>query len=443
MQLFGIWPVADFRNRPAELGITRVLIGVAILVAAFGLVVAWRRRTWGMPLYLATSLVGVIVVAGLEIVGLSSPWLNAKAMAQGAPAVVAAAVVGAACLIEAGRRVEGLVAVVLVAGGLLWSNALAYSGVWLAPRSQMAELEEIGERYAGQGPALMTDPHEYGVRHFLRRLDPEGPSARRRRVVSLRTGGTLEKGGYADLDSFALDSVLVYRTLVLRRSPVGSRPPSSYRLASRGRWFEVWQRDDAASRIVDHVSFGSETNPVASPPCSEILAAAERASAAGGRLAAVVRPATRVSELGPSRHPSSWVPGYRPGSLAPGAAGSALLDVEVPARARYGVWLQGATRDRARVLVDGQEVGSVRGTLNYEPLYLPFGSVELGAGKHEVEVRHEETDLRPGAGGVPFPLGPLVLAATEAADVAVTVVEPADARSLCGRSLDWLEIVAP
>ena len=131
--------VADFRNRPAELGITRVLIGVVILVAAFGLVVAWRRRTWGMPLYLATSLVGVLVVAGLEIVGLSSPWLNAKAMAQGAPAIVAAAVVGAACLIEAGRRVEGLVAVVLVAGGVLWSNTLAYSGAWLAPRSQMAE----------------------------------------------------------------------------------------------------------------------------------------------------------------------------------------------------------------------------------------------------------------------------------------------------------------
>ena len=264
LQVFGIWPVADFRGRPAELGITRVLIAIAVLVAAFGLVVAWRRRKWGMPLYLATSVVGVVLVAALEIVGLSSPWLNAKAMAQAAPAIVAAAIVGAACLIEAGRRVEGLVAVVLVAGGVLWSNSLAYSGAWLAPHSQMAELSEIGERYAGQGPALMTDPHEYGVRHFLRRLDPEGPSARRRRLVTLRTGGTLDTGGYADLDAFALDSVLAYRTLVLRRSPVGSRPPSSYRLASRGRWFEVWQRDDAASRIVEHVPFGSERNPAAS-----------------------------------------------------------------------------------------------------------------------------------------------------------------------------------
>jgi hypothetical protein len=443
LQLLGIWPVADFRNRPADLGITRVLIGVVILVAAFGLFVAWRRRTWEMPLYLATSLVGVLVVFGLEIVGLSSPWLNAKAMAQGAPAIVAAAVVGAACLVEAGRRVEGLVAVVLIAGGVLWSNTLAYGGAWLAPRSQLAELERIGERYAGQGPALMTDPHEYGVRHFLRRLDPEGASARRRRLVSLRTGGTLDTGGYADLDAFALDSVLVYRTLVLRRSPVGSRPPSSYRLASRGHWFEVWQRDDAASRIVDHVPFGSETNPAASPSCSEILAVAERARAAGGRLATVIRPAAVVSDLRASRHPSSWAPGYRPGSLVPVAAGSALIDIKLPAPARYGVWLQGSIRDRARVLVDGHEVGSARGTLNYDPLYIPFGDVELGAGRHEVEVRREETDVRPGAGGAPFPLGPLVLTATDAADAAVTVVEPADARSLCGRSLDWLEIIDP
>jgi hypothetical protein len=443
LQVFGIWPVADFRGRPADLGVTRVLIGVVIVVAAFGLVVAWRRRTWGMPLYLATSLVGVLVVFGLEIVGLSSPWLNAKAMAQAAPAIVAGAVVGAACLIQAGRRVEGVVAVVLIAGGVLWSNTLAYSGAWLAPRSQMAELEEIGERYAGQGPALMTDPHEYGVRHFLRRLDPEGPAARRRRLVSLRTGGTLDTGGYADLDAFALDSVLVYRTLVLRRSPAESRPPSSYHPASRGRWFEVWQRDDAAFRIVDHVPLGSETNPAASPPCSEILAVAGRARAAGGRLATVIRPATVVSDLRQSRHPSSWAPGYRQGSLVPLAAGSALIEVQVPAPGRYGVWLQGSIRDRARVLVDGREIGSARGTLNVDPLYIPFGDVELGAGTHEVEVRHEETDLRPGGNGAPFPLGPLALTATEAADAAVTVVEPADARSLCGRSLDWLEIVGP
>ena len=236
--------------------------------------------------------------------------------------------------------------------------------------------------------------------------------------------------------------MLVYRTLVLRRSPVGSRPPSSYRLASRGRWFEVWQRDDAASRIVDHVPFGSETNPAASPPCSEILAAAERARAAGGRLATVIRPATVVSDLG---RPATRLVGARlPAGLARARrCGVSALDVQVPAPARYGIWLQGSIRDRARVLVDGREVGSARGTLNYEPLYLPFGDVELGAGRHEVEVRHEETDLRPGARWRPFPLGPLVLAATEAADVAVTVVEPADARSLCGRSLDWLEIIEP
>ena len=37
-------------------------------------------------------------------------------------------------------------------------------------------------------------------------------------------------------------ALLIYRTLVLRRSPAQSRPPSPYRLIWRGDYYEVWQR---------------------------------------------------------------------------------------------------------------------------------------------------------------------------------------------------------
>jgi len=115
----------------------------------------------------------------------------------------------------------------VVAGAVLWSNVLQYHDVWLGPRDQLAELSEIGERFAGQGPALQTEYQPYGVRHFLRKLDAEGASELRVRPVALRDGRLLEKGGYANLDEFADDAVRVYRTLVLRRSPTESRRSSS------------------------------------------------------------------------------------------------------------------------------------------------------------------------------------------------------------------------
>ena len=50
----------------------------------------------------------------------------------------------------------------------------------------------------------MTEYQPYGVRHFLRRLDPEGARSGAARPVSLRTGGMLDKAQYADLDAFDL-----------------------------------------------------------------------------------------------------------------------------------------------------------------------------------------------------------------------------------------------
>src|SRR5439155_4083138 len=111
------------------------------------------------------------------------------------------------------RVVEAGVAALAIAVGVLWSNVLQYHDVSLAPRAQLHELEVIGNRFAGAGPALMTDYQAYGVRHFLRRDDAEGASELRVRYDYLTNGQTLDKGESADIDRFRLDGVLVYRTL--------------------------------------------------------------------------------------------------------------------------------------------------------------------------------------------------------------------------------------
>jgi len=189
-----------------------------------------------MLAYAASGVLGAVAYSAL-----GSPWLEAKAFAVASPGVLLLALVGGMKLLEH-RRPVAVLALAAIAGGAFASNALAYRDARLAPRAQLVELEQIGRWFSGEGPALMTEYQPYGVRHFLRHLDAEGASELRRRPVPLRDGRVLGKGEVADIDAFAPEAVLVYRTLVLRRSAGASRPPAAYRLAWRGRFYDVWQR---------------------------------------------------------------------------------------------------------------------------------------------------------------------------------------------------------
>ena len=227
---------------------------------------------------------------------------------------------------------------------MLWSNALQYHDAWLAPRAQLEELETIGERFAGDGPALMTEYQPYGARHFLRRLDAEAASELRARLVQLRNGGSLDKGATANLDEFADEAIRVYRTLVLRRSPVESRPPSDYELVWKGDWHEVWQRPDSPTTpVLEHLPLGEAGQAGAVPSCGEVLRLAERAGPSG-RLAAVERPAAVVADLSSVQRPT--------------AGGTREISVSVPIGGGYGVWLGGSWADRLELRIDGQPIGS-------------------------------------------------------------------------------------
>jgi hypothetical protein len=351
LQLAGIWPTGDFRIRPEEMTATYVLLAVVVAAGLLGVVVAVSRRAWEIALYAASAL-----VASAAFAGFGSPWLEAKAFGIASPVVVFAAVLGCATLVGRGRRVEGVVALAAVAFGVLWSNALAYREVNLAPREQLAELEMIGERFAGVGPALMTEYQPYGVRHFLRRLAAEGASELRRRPVYLRNGSMLPKGEFADLSAFRDEDLLEYRTLVLRRSPVGTRPALPYTLAWTGKFYEVWRRLDVYSTV--------GTPPA---PC---------------------RPSARTYPLRTNR-------------------------VSVDRGGSYELWVGGSFRGELVALVDGRAVGRARHQLSYRGQYVPLGEVGLAAGEHTLQLRLSAPRLQPGAGGDPWPIGPIVLSRTD------------------------------
>jgi hypothetical protein len=415
LQAFGIWPVGDFRVRPDDIAPTYILIAVVITAGLCGLWWAWRTSAWELPTYL-----GIVVLGSGAVVAVSSPWVGGKAIAMAAPAFLAAALAGCAALFGLGRRVEAAVAAIAITGGVLWSNALAYHEVSLAPRGQLHELETIGDSIAGQGPALLTSYEPYGARHFLRDADPESASELRRRFDYLLDGRMLDKGQSADIDRFRLDGILAYRTLVLRRGPAASRPPSVYRLARSGRYYEVWQRPESGGpTILEHLSLGEGSQAAAVPPCADVLRLARKAEQAGGSLVTATRPHA--------------IP-----VVTPSLSGTASTQITIPEPGRYTAWLAGDWFGRSSVTVDGHEVGAKREELNWPGLDTDLGSAQLGAGPHTVALTYDTGGWRPGSGGPPFSFGPLTLSRNDSREP-VQSVAPSDARALCARRLDWIE----
>lgn len=430
-QAFGIWPTGDFRYHPSDSLATAVLIGVAIFGLVLGLRQIWIRRALGPGAFFAGLAVGA-----LALVAIGSPWVGGKALATCAPAVLFVACLGAAFLWERGLKVEGGVILGLIALGVLWSNALGYREEFPAPYHQLAELERIGDRIAGQGPTLITADEPYAARHFLRKADVEGASELRRRQIPLNSGKTLESGETADIDQFSLPAVLEFPTLVLRRSPLASRPPLPYQLKGAGQYYEVWQKDDTAPPL-DHLSLGEEGEPSAVPSCAEI----ERLANSGApHLAASVRPDPTVIPMGSLALPSDWELGGGGAYATPHSSGTAEGTFEVTKASSYGVWIGGSLRGDVKVEIDGEEVGGSGIEFDHANEYRQLGTAKLRPGRHTIALNYTEASaLAPAGGGEPFPIGPLAVSPGTAADAKVEIISAADAHSLCGRSLDWVE----
>ena len=185
-------------------------------------------------------------------------------------------------------------------------------------------------------------------------------------------------------------------------------------------------------------------NPVATPPCRQIEHLAVTAARARADLVAYQRPQPIVARGDQTRWPAPWLHDTASRTLWPNTPGTAVAQISVYGNQDYELWLGGSFARGFEVAVDGHYVGRVKDQLLSIGGYASVAEVYLTPGIHTFTLTYPHSDLTPGSGdNQQTSLAAISLQPLSRPPARLLTVAPAQARSLCGRSLDWIEVVAP
>jgi hypothetical protein len=355
-----------------------------------------------------------------------------------APAVLLTALLAARALWASRARAIGVVAVAIVALGVLASDALLYHQTRLAPSARYRELASIGERFAGQGPVLRPDFDDYAL-WFLRRMRPQGAGDFHPPTPLVPAPGVSSGYGISlRLDQLAPAYVERFPLVLVQRSPFESRPPANYRLAWSGRYYALWRR--GPGMVLAHLPVGSLWHPTGRPSCGEVRGLARLAARAGARIAVSEPAATLIAGVEHAPHPRGWFVGADgPGLLRTRGPGSVTVTVRVPYPGQWSVWLAGSFSRAVAVRVDGRLVGRVADELDYPGFARELGRIGLRAGRARIEIARGGVTLAPGDGS-PAYIGPVALVPARASQSgSTTLLAPARYRAACVSGIDWVE----
>jgi hypothetical protein len=448
-QALGVWFEGDYRYvtilHQDRQDIALVFVG---LVALLGLAWAIRRRAWG-PLL----LVAMLAVTSAYLLRRGNPYADAKVLMILSPALVLAAVLGAVSLWAGRWRALSAVLIAGVTGLVLYSNALAYRDSASAPHDRYDELLTINDRLDGKGPVIFNEYDEF-AKYFLRdgpvysqpewphgyRGAPYKPDALRdkQRRPSQKTP--------LDTDDLTLRYLESVPYVVVRRSPLASRPPANFRRVFAGEFYDLWQRG-TAPRVLAHEPQGRSI--LRAPPSIDRATArawGRHAQRLGGRIAVVGRGV--APQVRPAAVTTSWqhysYPLY-PGAVVPAIPGSAAGPFRAPRTGRYRAWVEGSFTRELTLKVDGRVVGVTPRGLNNPGAYAQLGLVSLRRGTHSLELSQGNGNRAyPGNRGYSSSLrqvGPIILNPVGNEDVAVTQIPARQWRRLLGLRSDWLAVV--
>lgn len=436
IQVIGVWLHESYKSLPTggARSLTYVLVGVVLLAALLGAVRLIRVRAFALIAWLALMLLVWAAVSG----GVTA-WAGAKTMMLTSPVVVLLAWGGVAALKEVRARAFGTVAAVLVAaaltGGVLASDLLQYRASDLAPTARYEELRSLDGRFAGKGPALLTDFDEYAL-YALRDLDIGGPDFTYG-PPSLPDAAE-GRGRPVQLDRVAPAALSFYPLIVTRRDPSLSRPPAAYDLRWQGRYYQVWARRPGAPVARAHVALRG--SPAAQ--CRALAALAARPAARGREIAVASLPQLVHVEIRRGSAPVAW--GREGEGRVMSTPGTLTARFTLPRAGRWDVWVKGAIMPAVRLGVDGRELGWIAGQLDGNSLVpdtVPPFTASLSAGAHRISVRRYGAGLGPGETGSAV-LDAIFLTPAGAGEASVLRTVPAAGwEDLCGAGYEWAELI--
>jgi hypothetical protein len=451
----GVWISGDYRYpQDAHQLPSEVLAVFVLILAVCGLVYAFRRRAWSVAWLGIAGLVAVIYVASRY-----GPWIQFKSDCVTSPIALLMAFAGVGALMRISRRVlVGVVPALVIAAGVLAGNALLYHDTTLAPYARLHDLEYIGNRFAGQGPTLTPDFEEY-AEYYLRNDDQDsmvnGPRLELRPGVNRETepGGTWSY----DLDEYPLKFVESFRTIVMRRNPLQSRPPSNYRLVYSSDYYEVWQRVQPAKGVVtlepllpstgDGKAAAEKVDAHNASVCTTLAAAARKAGP-GSQIAYMPAPSGYI-QLDDSNLTLSGGFARSGGVIEATGSGRAVREQPIPVAGRYDFFIEGSFGRPVDVSIDGRQVASVAYQVSYPAEWIQIASRRLSAGVHRFEITRGGVSLHAGNGDGVDPLnrtiGPLVLVPARSSVPALRYTTVAALPSLCSAPLPprWIEVRRP
>jgi hypothetical protein len=118
--------------------------------------------------------------------------------------------------------------------------------------------------------------------------------------------------------------------------------------------------------------------------------------------------------------------------------------IAVSSSQRYELWLDGSFARGFEVSIDGRSVGSVKNELSPFSGYVHLTTVFLTAGVHTFVFTYPgANDLEPGSGASEFTSISAIALQPLSPPSEMISLAPSQAEALCGRPLDWIELVVP
>jgi len=166
-----------------------------------------------------------------------------------------------------------------------------------------------------------------------------------------------------------------------------------------------------------------------------------QALAEHARLLAYQRPGPIVARGDQTTWPGTWIHELESHTLIPKTPGQAISHIAVASPETYELWLQGSFARGFEVSVDGHGVGEVKNQLSAFGGWVPVARVALAPGVHTFTLTYPHAGLAAGSGDNEFTSLSAIALQPQSPRSELIDVAPRQAATLCGRPLDWIEIV--